>query len=117
MPRCTRRRIRQHRGTPRDRSGRAVRCSQRRWIERSGRRKRAGAPSLVRTKSPPRAWRATMAAEAWLVRAAEGMWARIGGPTELPRDVDRLARYGFRVRPILLPGLRLSTVSAWLRDR
>jgi hypothetical protein len=56
-----------------------------------------------------------MAVEAWLLRAAETMWARTGGPPPFPRDVNRLARYGLHVRPVPMPRLSVSLVGEWLR--
>lgn len=58
-----------------------------------------------------------MAAEAWLLRGADAMWGRLDAPPNFPRDPTRLARYGFRVRLMGVPALRLSVVAERLRSR
>ncbi|HTE17225.1 MAG TPA: ImmA/IrrE family metallo-endopeptidase, partial [Armatimonadota bacterium] len=52
-----------------------------------------------------------MAAEAWLVRAAEGLWGLAGGAPTPPRDLNRLLRYGLRLRPIAISHLTLGLVA------
>jgi hypothetical protein len=43
------------------------------------------------------------------------MWGRLPDPGPYPRDVERLARYGFLAQVRRLPGLTLSAAHAWLR--
>jgi hypothetical protein len=58
-----------------------------------------------------------MAVEAWLLRASEAIWAKLLEPGSYPRNVERLARYGFRVQLQRLSGLSVSLVQEWLRRR
>src|SRR5688500_2110623 len=65
--------------------------------------------SLVRTRAR------TMAAEAWLTRAAGEIWAGLGDAAD--RDLLTLARFGLGVRPVEIPSLTLDAVREWLLRR
>lgn len=58
-----------------------------------------------------------MAAEGWLTRAADAIWAHHRAPAPYPRSLEPVARYGFGCQLVALPGLRLALVCDWLRQR